>query len=93
MTDAQLAAGVAAADTDEGWFMSSAIGEANNEKLVTLIVTTAASVADQSPAVQQTEAVAAVTKVIADNGASSEVSADMINKVVTDVLAAVAATT
>lgn len=91
MTDAELAAGVAAAIAYEGWFDSSAIGEANNEKLVTLAITAADASPDQTGNGRQASAVAALTAAIAAAGASSEVTSDMINGVTAAVLQAVSA--
>src|ERR1700722_16954559 len=91
MTDAELAAGVAAAINYEGWLDSAAIGEANNEKLVTLVITTADASPDQTSNGRQASAVAAPAAAGAPAGASGEVSSDMINGVTAAVLQAVSA--
>src|ERR1700691_1375942 len=90
MIDAELAAGVAAAEAYEGW-ESGFIGETNNENLVTLVITTADASPDQTSNGRQGSAVAALTAAVAAAGASDEVSSDMINGMVVAVLQAVAA--
>ena len=90
MTDAELAAGGAAAEAYEGW-ESGFIGETNNENLVTLVITTADASPDQTSNGRQASAVAALTAAVAAAGASDEVSSDMINGVTAAVLQAVSA--
>jgi len=90
-TDAELAAGVAAAIVYEGWIDSTAIGEANNESMVTLVITTADASPDQTGNGRQASAVAALTTAITNAGYASEVSSTMIIGVTAAVLQAVAA--
>jgi hypothetical protein len=89
MTDAEIAAGVAAAESYEGW-ESGFIGAQHNHDMAALVGDAADAATDQSAAGRQEAAVASLTKVIADNGYASEVSATMIAGVVTAVLGAVA---
>jgi len=87
--DAEIAAGITAAQSYEGW-ESGLIGEANNRNMVVYVITSADAGADQTVAGRQTTADAALTKIIADAGYANEVSAAMIAGIVTAVLTAVA---
>ena len=88
--EAEITAGVAAAAAKEGW-MSGLIGEPNNVKMVTYVITVADGSKDQTPAGRQTAAVTGLTKIIKDAGYGSAVSAEMISGIVDAVLKAVAA--
>jgi uncharacterized membrane protein YhfC len=87
--DAEIAAGVAAAQSYEGW-ESGLIGEDNNRNMVVYVITTADAGADQTAVGRQVTADAALTKIITDAGYANEVSAAMIAGIVAAVLQAVA---
>jgi hypothetical protein len=88
VTSQEITAAVSAAEAYEGW-ESGFIGETNNENMARLIIETADASPDQSVAGRQSAAVAALTKTIDAAGYGSEVSATMINGVVSAVLGAI----
>ena len=91
MTSAEAAAGLAAAESYEGWLDAIAIGEANNGHMVELVITTADAATDKSAAGRQAAALSALTEVITKDGYIDQVPAGMLSGVTTSVLAAVAA--
>jgi hypothetical protein len=87
-TQAQIAAGAAAAEKYEGW-EAGFIGQTYNEKMVGVVFAAATGSADQSAAGRQAAAVSALTKIVDAAGYGSEVSGSMISGVVAAVLSAV----
>ena len=90
MTDAELAAGVAAAQGYEGWFDSGLIGVAHNQEIVGLVIDAADRATDQTASGR---AAAAETKMRAEANAAgygAQVSDAMIAGVTLAVLGAVA---
>ncbi len=89
MTQAELDAGTAAAESYEGW-EAGFVGDANNRSMVALVIAAADAAKDQTAEGRQAAGAAALTKTIAAAGYGSEVSAEMIGGVVAAALGAIA---
>ena len=90
MTDAEAAAGLAAAEAYEGW-EAGFIGATNNAAMVSLVITTADGGADQTAQGRQIAAAKALTTAITNAGYADEVSGSMITAITAAVLQAVSA--
>ena len=90
MTDAEAAAGLAAAEAYEGWPDAEVIGVSRDQEMVQLIITTADAATDQSVAGRQDAALSALTDVVTKAGYIDEVPDGLLAGVATAVLAAVA---
>ena len=90
MTDAEVAAFVAAATNYEGWLDSSIIGVDRNEGRAKLVIGAADAAADQSVDGRVAAGAAALTQVITEAGDIDKVPAGMIEGVTAAGLAAVA---